>query len=86
MIDHRAHHLANPDLPKVELANIGRAGEPSETQIAAASYSTASETEETSALTHVLSLFAEHMMSHVRAQIREAPTGDRIFSDKSMPA
>jgi hypothetical protein len=42
--------------------------------------------EETSLLTRALSVLAEHMMSHVRAQISQAPGRDRIFSDKSMPA
>jgi hypothetical protein len=86
MIDRRVHHLADPDLANVGFANIDHAGGLSELQIAAAAHSAANETEETNALTHVLSLLAEHMMSHVRAQIREAPADDRIFSDKSMPA
>ncbi|HWM81321.1 MAG TPA: hypothetical protein VNQ56_04595 [Pseudolabrys sp.] len=45
----------------------------------------ASESEETNLLTRALGALAEHMMSHVRAQMPDAPARDRICPDKSLP-
>ena len=44
---------------------------------------TADDGEDTGLLTRTLTVFAERMMSHARAQMREAPERDRICPNKA---